>query len=119
MIGTYADTYKAGMGVISQNAYGEGTAYYIGTGISGEVMRKLLSSICLEAGIEKIPFEIPEKVEVVKRRWNGRNCYFIMNFTQKTVEFSVNGSYKDAVTEQKIEGNLTMDAQGFALLLED
>lgn len=119
MIGTYADTYKAGMGVISQNAYGEGTAYYIGTGITEEVMRKLLSSICLEAGIEKIPFVIPEKVEVVKRRWNGRNCYFIMNFTQKTVEFSVNGSYKDAVTEQKIEGHLPMDAQGFALLLED
>lgn len=119
MIGTYADTYKAESGIISRNTYGEGCAYYIGTGILREAMKALLSSICEEAGAEKVPFAIPEKVEVVKRKWNGKNCYYIINFTQAPVEFPVNGSYKDLVTDQKVVENLTMDAFGFALLMEE
>ena len=37
MIGTYADTYKKGCGVISENNFGKGKAYYVGTGLEPEV----------------------------------------------------------------------------------
>jgi beta-galactosidase len=119
MIGTYTDTFKEGSGIISENAYGNGKAYYIGTGISEEAMRTLLSEICKEASVNRVPFEIPEKVEVVRRTWNGKNCYYFINFTQGNVEIPVGKTYKNLVTDEAVNGSLTMEAQGFALLMEE
>ena len=61
MIGTYADTYKKGCGVISENNFGKGKAYYVGTGLEPEVFARLLDEISKKAGVSKIPFEVPGK----------------------------------------------------------
>lgn len=119
MAGVYTDTYKAGCGIISENAYGEGMAYYVGTGVSEEAMRTLLAEICRKNEVCKIPFEIPEKVEVVKRSWMGEACYYLVNFTQAEVKMEVNGKYRDMVTDTLVDQVLVMQPQGFALLIPE
>lgn len=119
MIGTYTDTYKAGSGIVSRNTYGDGYAYYIGTGISEDAMRGLLGQICTEASVKKAPFEIPEQVEVVRRSWKGKNCYYFINFAQKRVEIPLTEVYRNLITEEEVRDSLIMDAQGFAFLMEE
>ena len=118
MIGSYVDTYKKGCGVISKHPFGEGTAYYIGTGLEPEAYKKLLHEIAKEAGVFRIPFAVPEKVEAVCRVYQEKKVYYLINFTQEAVELSIPGDYQDAVSGQKIKGSLQMEAQGFAMLVE-
>lgn len=118
MIGTYADTYKAGSGVISANEYGRGMAYYIGTGLEPEVFQKLLAAVCDRAEVFRIPICVPEKVEITCRRCKQSRIYYLVNFTQGHVRIPVPGTYADLVSGREIEGALEMEAQGFAMLME-
>lgn len=118
MIGVYTDTYKAGCGVISENSFGKGKAYYIGTGLEKDVFRRLLEQISEKAGVEKIPFTIPERVEAVCRVYQGKRIYYLINFTQSAVDVAVPGNYRELVTGREIEGIVHMEAQGFAMLME-
>ena len=118
MIGTYADTYKKGCGVISENSFGKGTAYYIGTGLEPDVFGALLREIGRKAGVFKIPFALPENVEAVCRMLDDKKIYYLINFTQDQVEIPVPGQYQDLVSDQEIRGSIHMDAQGFAMLIE-
>ena len=81
MAGVYADSYKAGRGVISRHPYGKGTAWYIGTEIEEPAMQKLLSDICKEAETNRFPFAVPEKVEAVQRSLGGKHYDYLTNFT--------------------------------------
>lgn len=118
MIGTYTDTYKAGSGVISENVYEKGTAYYIGTGLEPEAMRRLLEKICKKAGVSQLPFAVPENVEVIRRVYEGRNIYYITNFTQADAELTLSGRYTDLVSGEDVDGVCRMKPQGFAMLME-
>ena len=44
MIGVYADTFREGTGVISRNSYGNGVAYYLGTGVEPQLLGELANS---------------------------------------------------------------------------
>lgn len=118
MIGTYADTYKAGSGVVSENRFGEGTAYYVGTGLEPEAMRALLGWVCRDAGVGAIPFALPERVEAVRRVYEGRSIYYLINFTQDGVTVPLPGTYTDLITGKTVSGAVGMEAQGFAALME-
>lgn len=118
MIGTYTDTYKAGSGIVSENAYEKGTAYYIGTGLEPEAMRRLLEKICQKAGVWQLPFAVPENVEVIRRVYEGRNIYYITNFTQADIELTLPGRYTDLVSDEDADGVCRMKPQGFAMLME-
>ena len=118
MIGTYTDTYKAGSGVISENVYEKGTAYYIGTGLEPEAMRRLLEKICKKAGVSQLPFAVPENVEVIRRVYEGRNIYYITNFTQADAELTLSGRYTDLISGEDADGVCHMKPQGFAMLME-
>lgn len=119
MIGIYTDTYKKGCGIVSENSYGKGKAYYIGTGLSEEAMRGFLRKVCAEAGVKRLPFDIPEKVDAVSRVLDGKNYYYLTNFTRKEVEIPVPGSYTDLTSGKKVSGSLKMQPQGFAMLKEE
>ena len=118
MIGTYTDTYKKGCGVISENSFGKGMAYYIGTGLEADAFGALLDEISKKAGVSRIPFAIPKNVEAVRRRYGDKNIYYLINFTQEAVEIPVPGQYQDLVSDQRISGSAHMEAQGFAMLME-
>ena len=118
MIGTYTDTYKAGSGVISENVYEKGTAYYIGTGLEPEAMRRLLEKICKKAGVSQLPFAVPENVEVIRRVYEGKNIYYITNFTQADAELALPGRYTDLISGEDADGVCHMKPQGFAMLME-
>ena len=119
MAGVYADSYKAGRGVISRHPYGKGTSWYIGTEIEESAMQKLLSDICKEAGTNHFPFAVPEKVEAVQRSLNGKHYDYLTNFTLQAVDIPVPGMYTDLVSGKPVAKTLHLEPWGFAMLEEE
>ena len=73
------DEFYNELSAITLNKYKNGEAYYIGTGVDNNIMDLIAKKIIVEADIEAI--ESPKGVEVVKRKVNDEEYYFIMNHT--------------------------------------
>ncbi|MCP4180652.1 MAG: beta-galactosidase [bacterium] len=79
----YTDYFYSKYSAVTENSYGDGKVYYIGTGLSIDNLRELSKDILDNKGIKYI--ESPEGVEIVRRN----ESYFIMNSTEQ--ETSYNG----------------------------
>ncbi len=118
MIGNYVDSYKAGQGIISKHPYGKGTAYYLGTGIGKEALDALFDRICAEQGIFENPFPNMERVQIVRRIYEGKNLYYILNFSGEDKTIPLQEAYTDCLTGQTAEGRIEIPSVGYSVLLE-
>ena len=84
------DDYYGGLPAVTENSYGEGKAYYIGTALDEKAEREFLSSII---GVD-FNFQIPENIEVVSR---GKYI-FIINHSKIEIEVILDGIYEELIT---------------------
>ena len=82
----YDDEFFNELSAITLNKYGDGEVYYIGTGVDNDIMNIIAKKVLSEANIEVIESE--DGIEVVKRKVNNEEYYFIMNHTSLTKEFN-------------------------------
>ena len=75
----YTDCFYNEYSAVTENSFGNGKVYYIGTGLSIEILSDLAKDILIHDKVKYI--ESPDGVEIVKR--NG--VYFVMNSTEKEV----------------------------------
>jgi len=96
-IGTYASGYKKGRMVISENSFGKGYCYYMGTDLPDEQMKEFLRHVQKRAEIKPQPVLIPDVngVEIVERVLDNRRLYFLFNFTDQAVSFGLTGKMSD------------------------
>ncbi|WP_424767522.1 beta-galactosidase [Paenibacillus sp. sgz302251] len=69
----------------TRNRYGRGNVYYIGGGLSADVLHELANCIVKELEIWHI--ESDEGVEVVVREAGDRKLWFLLNHTEETKTF--------------------------------
>lgn len=119
MIGTYLEDYKAGCGVISKNAYGKGTAWYLGTMPQDDLARKLLEQICREAGLTPMKIQAPRICEVVRRELEGRALYYVFNFGANPVTVRWQGTLRDVLSGEYLRDGGEVPGDGFLILQED
>ena len=89
-LAVYEEGYKKGRMVISENTFGEGKAFYIGTDLPDGEMKQLLLHIC--AGMERSPIHtegVSGHFEVIHRKMDGEDIYFVFNFTSEDPRLSV------------------------------
>ena len=82
----YDDEFFNELSAITLNKYGDGEVYYIGTGVDNDIMNIIAKKVLSEANIEVIESE--DGIEVVKRKVNNEEYYFIMNHTALKKEFN-------------------------------
>lgn len=82
----YKDDFFEDLSAITVNEYEKGKVYYIGTGVDNGTMDIVAKNILNENDIETI--KSPKGVEVVTRRLNNEEYYFIMNHTDKEQKFN-------------------------------
>ena len=82
----YEDEFYKELAAVTLNKYGNGEAYYIGTGVDNNTMNIIAKKILSEANIEFIESE--SGIEVIKRLVNNEEYYFVMNHTALTKEFN-------------------------------
>lgn len=81
----YEKDFYAGTPVITKNAYGKGTVYYVGTRSDQEFYKMLMDEICKSICISPV-IEGAPGIEATKRSKDGENYYFLLNHTEESKE---------------------------------
>lgn len=116
-LGSYIEEYKQGSMVVSRHSYGKGQAFYVGTDLTDEAWRELF----LEAGkdLQKSVFSIPPKqqIEIVRRVYKGQELYFLFNFANRQKTLELPEPMVEYLSRQQLSGEITLERNGFAILL--
>jgi len=114
-LATFAERFYAGTPAVTRNAFDNGVAYYLGTRPDEPYTKALLRRICAEAGVEA-PLVVPTGVEVVRRRAADDSFLFVLNHNPRPVEVKLEGQARDLLTGAELEGMLSLEPFGAAVL---
>ena len=109
-LATFTNTPKPSP-AITVNHYGKGKAIYVATAVQGALLDPLLRSLYAELGIDRGP-QTPKGV--VARVVEGRTLY--VNTANAPANVPLSGTHKDVLTGAAVQGTLTLDPYGVALL---
>jgi beta-galactosidase len=84
-VATYADDFYAGRAAITRHAYGDGTAFYLGTMPDEVGMSWLTELICRTGRVARMA-ESPYGVEAVQRRDASHTWLFLLNHTSEPAD---------------------------------
>lgn len=113
VIGEFGETFRKGNAVITENDYGVGKAYYIGTMLCEDAFKELISYMAEKAGIMKTPINAPSNVSVVERCSEGKTYYYIFNFNKTEIKIKLPFECKNSITGERIDKVLKMDEFDF------
>ena len=99
-VSLYNDDFYRKTPVITRNAYGKGSAWYVGTCSSSRFYKKLLRSIFLEAGVSGA-FPAPAGVEAAIRKNEKGETLFLLNHTNDTAKIVLNDDYQNLLNGER------------------
>ena len=116
-LASYEEDFYAGTPVITENSFGAGKAYYVGTRSSQKFYRMFMRERMEEKGISPV-LEAPEGVEATERFKDGKGVMFVLNHNDEETVFVLNEARKDLLTGEQYEGGtvVTLEAKGVMLL---
>jgi beta-galactosidase len=114
VLSAYADGPVSGAPATTVNRFGAGTAYYLSTRLDAESLAAVLLTACAAAGV-RAPAQVPEGVEVVRRRSGDAEFLFVINHTDTEIEVDVTGT--ELLTGTSVAG-LAVAAGGVAVVRE-
>lgn len=116
-LASYEEDFYAGTPVITENSFGAGKAYYVGTRSSQEFYRMFMRERMEEKGISPV-LEAPEGVEATERFKDGKGVMFVLNHNDEETVFVLNEARKDLLTGEQYEGGtvVMLEAKGVMLL---
>ena len=92
-LATYAHEFYAGTPAITRNRFGKGTAWYVGTTMSGELADRFVAEICQAADIAPL-LSTPHGVEAVRRMKDGKTWLFLLNHNAAEQPVTVPETYR-------------------------
>ena len=96
----YGKEFYAGMAAVTQNCFGAGRAYYIGTDAQEEFYQDFYRKLLDENGIEIPVTEIAPGVEVTSRENEEAEYWFLQNYNDRAVQMPrLTGEYESLYGE--------------------
>ena len=112
-LASYADGPAAGLPAITRHAYGAGQAFYVSTRLTAEGTAALLATVAAAAGLPA-PMDLPEPVEVVRRRAGDTEYLIAINHGQS--DAVVPGDGVELLTGDPVAGGLPVPAGSVRVL---
>jgi beta-galactosidase len=116
-LASYTDGFYAGTPAVTRNAFGEGTAYYLGTRPEESYTKALLQRVREEAGVRRTA-EVPPGVDAVRRKTEDTSFLFLLNHNDEAVEVGLPNPGRDLLTGTEHDSNLALDPLEVAVLKE-
>jgi beta-galactosidase len=118
VLATYGEQFYAGWPAVTENAYGEGFAYYIGTCPEQDFLLHFYRTVCTDAGIFPL-LDSPEGVEV-RRRVQGEGSFlFVLNHGEEVAHVELPGQgYRDILLDEEVEKDLPVQPYDVRILRE-
>ncbi|QXE01415.1 beta-galactosidase [Terribacillus sp. DMT04] len=105
-IGSYEKDFYAGTPAITEHAYGEGSAYYIGARLEDAFQEDFYEELLLKEHIVA-PVRIKKEADVsVQVRFHAHTTFvFIMNFSESEKAIEMDQTYQDILQGGSLEGH--------------
>jgi len=100
-LAVYDFEFYSGSPVITENNYGKGTVYYVGTEPGQELAAKLIDEIIKKHDIDT-PGETPPGVEIAYRSTAHKDYIFVINHTGESKLISIPGDWKPYFEGQSV-----------------
>jgi beta-galactosidase len=106
-VASYSKGYYADQAAVTINAYGDGTAIYLGTMGGDEFYNSVVQWVLELADIKSI-LEVPKGVEVTERWQGNQRLLFVLNHTDESQQVTLSGTYIDLLREKKYSDEVTI-----------
>jgi beta-galactosidase len=117
-LATYGDDFYAGKAAVTENHYGHGRVYYVGTESgSKQFYNQFANRILAEAGVPLGP-TLPVGVELQAREKAGSRIMFLLNYTNQTQSIHLGRSLRNALTDAMEPSSLDLEPYGVMVLVE-
>ncbi|MCI0712095.1 MAG: beta-galactosidase, partial [Chloroflexi bacterium] len=117
-LATYSTDFYAGMPVVTRNAFGNGSAYYIASDPEDRFLDRFYGEILAQHDLSPI-FPTPENVEVAVRRKEDQTIMFILNHNPHPVTVDLDSrTFRDMLSGEIISGQASLDGYGVCILVE-
>ena len=115
-LAVYGEDFYAGMPCVTQNRFGQGTAYYIGTQPENAFLTDLLDVIFSETGLHGA-FDAEPGVEITRRVNEQGETVFVLNHEQapREVDFGETALI-NLLTGERVTGKKTVAARDVMIL---
>ena len=114
-VAAYSKDFYAGTPAITINAFGKGTAVYVGTMGKDSLEKDLIRWAAESAGI-RLEFAPIDGVEVRPRYAKDSVYYFVMNHNAEAVDIAVPREMIDLISHKSVQRSTTIPSYGVAIL---
>lgn len=116
-LATYGTDFYAGQPVVTRNAFGKGAGYYIACEPEQRFLDDFYARLLDEQGIQAV-LETPQGIEVTRRVTQQGPLLFLLNHNEESVQMSLTNQqkYYDLIKSQPVDGNITLEGRGVAIL---
>ena len=116
-LASYKEGFYAGTPAATRNAFGNGTAYYLGTRPDRRYTSLILQTVCERAGVSPT-IQAPPGVDAVRRRTEDASYLFLLNHNDEAVEVRLPEPGRDLFTDSEHGSTLTLGPLEVAVLRE-
>ncbi|MBD0382169.1 beta-galactosidase [Paenibacillus sedimenti] len=118
-LAVYGDDFYAGMPVLTENAFGQGKAYYVAADAEERFVADLCRTLCEQSGVAA-PFRADSGVELTQRHKGSRTFTFVLNHNKDKANVYVDRKYRDLLSKREIApaGAVEVEAYGVLILEE-
>jgi beta-galactosidase len=119
VLAVYGQDFYAGEPALTVNAYGQGRAYYLATGLEQDALTELVAQLCAEQNVASLlPTRAPSGLEVSARvSPSGERLLYLLNHAEETLSSVLpEGTYQDLLTGQKCRSQVEIPSRGVLIL---
>jgi len=119
VLATYGREFYAGWPAVTENQFGDGFAYYIGTDAEAEFLLHFYRTICADCGVQPV-LDAPPDIEVRRRAHQDRSFLFLLNHGTETVHVALppGHSYRDLLGGREVSGEVPLRGYDVRILEE-
>ncbi|PAW78186.1 MAG: beta-galactosidase [Verrucomicrobia bacterium Tous-C9LFEB] len=120
-LAVYGSQFYAGEPCLSENRFGQGSAYHVACRVEAKFTHALLRDIAARIGLQSNwSLPLPEGVNVQKRASAQGEFYFAMNFNPREVTLPAPAfPLRDELSGQPVTGPLSLPSYGVTVLRRD
>jgi beta-galactosidase len=118
VLAEYTDDYYAGQPAITLNGWGQGQAIYIGAGLSGEALGRVLVGLATQRGVTPL-LSTPQGIEVARRNADDGEWWFILNHTSLPQSIDLPAPFVDAFSGAPVEASIQLQGYDVRVLRPD
>jgi beta-galactosidase len=115
-LATFESDFFAGRAAVTENAFGKGAAFYLGTKPDAAGLTRVLDAVVARAKVAPV-LQTPAHVEVAVREGGGKRFLFVLNHGEAAVEIALGGvKGTELLSGIRAAGTLKLTALGAAVV---